>query len=263
MMISGKTKIFFMLADPIGHVRTPEVINPMFDARAIDAVMVPVHFTPSDFATGWVAMKKTRNLGGIVVSVPHKEQAFELSDEADEAARELRAANVIRRTDDGRMIATNLDGRGFIDGMLNGGIDAKGRRALVVGCGGAGKAIAYSLAKSGCVSLRVSDMDAERARKLAEDISRLYPALEVNASDNSLADIDLLVNATPCGLYPEKDPLPVDIAQLHRGILVADIIMKPRETPLLSAAIAAGCDVRYGAGMLDSQMAHILTYFGY
>ena len=262
-MISGKTKIFFMLADPIGHVRTPEVINPMFEARGIDAIMVPVHYSPDEFATGWAAIKRTRNLGGIVVSVPHKEQAFELSDDADDAARELAAANVIRRMDDGRMVATNLDGRGFIDGMLGGGDDAKGKRALVVGCGGAGKAIAFSLAGSGCTSLRLADLDHERASSLAEDIKSRYPRLDVTRSENALDGIDLLVNATPCGLYPEKDPLPVDINQLNASILVADIIMKPRETPLLKAAIAAGCEVRYGAGMLDSQMAHIMTYFGY
>ncbi len=262
-MISGATKIFFMLAHPIAHVRTPEVINPVFAARGLDAVMTPVHYAPEDFALGWAAMKKTRNLGGIVVSVPLKEQAFELADEADEAARELGAANVIRRAEDGRMIATNLDGLGFLTGMLNGGRDAKGRAALVVGCGGAGKAIAFGLAKSGCKSLRLCDVDAARAKALADDVAKRYPALDVAASGADLAGVDLLVNATPCGLHPERDPLPVDVAQLRPDILVADIIMKPRETPLLQAALAAGCEVRYGAGMLDSQIDLMVSFFGY
>ena len=74
---------------------------------------------------------------------------------------------------------------------------------------------------------------------------------------------DLVVNATPCGLHPETDPLPVDIAGLRPGMIVCDIIMKPRETPLLQAAVAAGCDVRYGAGMLDSQLELMLEFFGY
>lgn len=262
-MISGKTKIFFMLAHPIAHVRTPEVINPVFAARELDAIMVPVHYLPEDFASGWAAMSKTRNLGGIVVSVPLKEQAFELADEVDEAARELGAANVIRRTDDGRMIATNLDGRGFLHGMLNDGRDAEGRHALVVGCGGAGRAIAFGLAKSGCKSLKLHDVDAARAQALAIEIKKRYPALLVEAADNDLAGIDLLVNATPCGLHPDEDPLPVDTGHLRPDILVADIIMKPRETPLLKAAVALGCDVRYGAGMLDAQIDLMVSYFGY
>lgn len=262
-MISGKTKIFFMLAHPIGHVRTPEVINPVFAARGADAVMVPVHYAPEDFALGWSAMKNTRNLGGIVVSVPLKEQACELADEVDDVARELGAANVIRREADGRMVATNLDGRGFLHGMLGGGRDAEGRKALVVGAGGAGKAIAFGLAKSGVRALRICDTDGARAAMLAEEVSRRYPGLDIRQSDNRLDAVDLLINATPCGLRPEQDPLPVDIAQLRPDILVADIIMKPRETPLLKAAIAAGCDVRYGAGMLDAQIDLMVSYFGY
>lgn len=262
-MISGTTKIFYMLAHPIAHVRTPEVINPLFKSRNIDAIMVPVHFTPEDFAAGWAAMKRTRNLGGIVVSVPLKEQAFELADEADSVAVELGAANVIRRNEDGRMIATNLDGQGFLRGMLNDGSDAKDSKALVVGAGGAGKAIAFGLARSGCASLKVSDLDRSRAQALVDDIRKRYPGLDVETSDNGLDGIDLLVNATPCGLHPKTDPLPVDIKQLKSDMLVADIIMKPRETPLLTAALKAGCDVRYGAGMLDKQIDLMVSYFGY
>lgn len=262
-MITGATKVFYMIAHPIDHVRTPEVINPVFASRGIDAIMVPVHYTPEDFPTGWAAMKRTRNLGGIVVSVPLKELACKLADEVEEPARELGAANVIRRTDDGRMIATNLDGGGFLRGMLNDGRDAKGRRALVIGAGGAGKAIAFGLARSGCASLRISDLDEGRARSLAAEIRKRYADLDVSVSGNSLAGIDLVVNATPCGLHPKTDPLPLDIAELRPGMVVADIIMKPRQTPLLEAATAAGCDARYGAGMLDSQIDLMVSYFGF
>lgn len=262
-MITGTTKVFYMIAHPIDHVRAPEVMNPVFASRGIDAVMVPVHFTPDDFATGWAAMKRTRNLGGIVVSVPHKERACALSDEVEEAARQLGAANVIRRSEDGRMIATNLDGRGFLRGMLNDGRDARGRRALMVGAGGAGKAIAFGLASSGCASLRISDVEEDRAQSLATEIARYYPHLDVRASDNGLEAVDLVVNATPCGLHPKTDPLPVDVAGLRPDMIVADIIMKPRETPLLKAATSMGCDVRHGAGMLDSQIDLMVSYFGY
>ena len=125
-MITGETKVFFMLAHPIGHVRTPEVLNPLLAARGVDAVMVPIHYAPEDFAVGWEAMKRTRNLGGIVVSVPLKEQAAAFADEVSDVARELGAANVVRRDEDGRMIATNFDGEGFLAGLLGGGSDAAG-----------------------------------------------------------------------------------------------------------------------------------------
>lgn len=262
-MITGHTKVFYMLAHPIGHVRTPEVLNPLFEARGIDAIMVPVHYAPEDFPAAWAVMKTTRNLGGIVVSVPLKEQALGLADEVGEAARELGAANVVRRDPDGRMIATNFDGRGFLKGLLADGKDARGRHALLVGAGGAGRAIGFGLARSGVASLRIAEADAARATALAGEIAKAYPAVAVTAGDNALAGADLVINATPCGLHPETDPLPVDIAGLRPGMIVCDIIMKPRETPLLQAATAAGCDVRYGAGMLDSQLELMLEFFGY
>lgn len=262
-MITGHTRIFYMLAHPIGHVRTPEVINPVFAKRNVDAVMIPVHFTPEDFAAGWDSIRKTRNLGGVVVSVPHKEQAYQLSDAAEEPAVELRAANVIRREPDGRMIATNMDGPGFITGMLNGGHDAHGRDALLVGAGGAGKAIAFALARSGCKSLRISDADGARAEALARDVATRYPRLTVHSGSNALSGSNLIVNATPCGLYPQTDPLPIDINALQPDMLVADIIMKPRETPLIKAALERGCEVRYGEGMLDAQIELMADYFGY
>jgi len=160
------------------------------------------------------------------------------------------------------MIATNLDGEGFLRGMLNGGRDCKGRKALVIGAGGAGKAISFGLAGSGCASLRITDVDEERAEALAKDIRRRYPELDATVSENALSDVDLVVNATPCGLRPESDPLPLNTDELRPGMIVADIVMKPRDTPLLKAAVSAGCDVRYGAGMLDTQIDMMISYFG-
>lgn len=262
-MITGATKVFYMLAHPIDHVRTPEVLNPLFEARAIDAVMVPIHFAPEDFATGWAAMKRTRNLGGFVVSVPLKEQAAALADEVSETVRDLGAANSVRREADGRMVADNFDGPGFLEGLLGGGADARGRSALLIGAGGAGRSIGFALARSGVGALRIADADHDRARSLAGQVAARFPGLRVEAATDALDGVDLLVNATPCGLHPETDPLPVDIAELRSGMIVADIVMKPRETPLLTAARSAGCDVRYGAGMLDRQLELMLRFFGY
>jgi shikimate dehydrogenase len=261
--VSGTTAILYMIAHPIDHVRTPELLNPVFAARGIDAVMVPADATPADFAAVWEAMRRTANCRGCVVSLPHKEQVLRLSDVVDERARRIGAANVVRRDHDGRMIATNLDGVGFLDGMLAGGCDARGRRALIVGAGGAGRAIAFSLADAGVRGLQIGDSDGDRARTVAEDVARAFPALAVSAGASSLDGVDLVVNATPCGLHPETDPLPLDVRGLRTGMIVADIVMKPRETPLLRAAAAAGCDVRYGTAMLDAQLELMLGHFGY
>ena len=262
-MITGKTRVFYMIADPIDHVRAPEVLNPMFAARGIDAIMVPVHYTADDFELGWQAIRRTRNLGGVVVSVPLKVQALELSDEVLPPAARIGVANVIRREADGRMVATNLDGLGFLKGVLNDGSDATGRDVLLLGAGGAGRAIAITLADQGIASLRIFDTDTERAAGLAAEVAALAPGLAVSHGSNELGGATLVINATPLGLHPETDPLPLDVSGLHPGVIVADIVMKPRETALLKAAKAAGCPVRYGAGMLDTQLELMLQHFGY
>jgi shikimate dehydrogenase len=261
--INGRTVLFYMLAHPIDHVRTPEVLNPLFGERGIDAVMVPLHLRPEDLTVGWEAIRRSRNVRGLVVSVPFKEQAFALSDVHEEIAREVGAANVIRREADGRMIATNFDGQGFLRGLLGGGSDARGRRALLAGAGGAGRAIAFGLARTGVHSLRISDIDKVRAATLAAEVRGKFSDLDVREAPSGAEDYDLLINATPCGLHPETDPLPVNLSALRPGVVVADIIMKPRETPLLRAARAVGCEVRYGAGMLDHQLELMLEFFGY
>jgi shikimate dehydrogenase len=261
--ISGTTRLYFMIAHPIGHVRTPELLNPLFRVRGIDAIMVPAEFAPDDFGQAWDTIRRMGNCGGCVISLPHKENVLLLSDAADDATRQIGAANVVRREADGRMVATNLDGVGFLDGMLNGGADARGRRVLLVGAGGAGRAIAFSLAIAGAHTLQIGDIDTARAHSLAEEVGRAFPNLVVRSGGTLTDDIDLVVNATPSGLHPETDPLPLNVSGLHSGLIVADIIMKPRETPLLRAAAAAGCDVRYGAGMLDAQLELMLKFFGY
>lgn len=261
-MITGKTKVFFMIADPINHVRTPEVLNPLFQARGLDAVMVPIHFTAETFAGGWATMRSISNLGGLVISVPLKEQAMALADDVLEPARRIGVANVVRRDPDGRMVATNLDGMGFLKGVLNGGADARGRDVLLLGAGGAGRAIAITIAGQPIASLRIFDTDTARATGLAAEVSRLAPALPVSHGTGELGGATLVINATPLGLHPETDPLPLDVSGLHPGVMVADIVMKPRETPLLIAAARAGCPVRYGAGMLDTQLELMIEHFG-
>jgi shikimate dehydrogenase len=262
-LITGTTNLFYMLAHPIEHVRSPEVFNPIFDQRGIDAIMVPLHIQPDDYKDCWQALRKTQNLGGFVVSVPLKEQTLRLSDAADELATEVGAANTVRRESTGRMICANFDGPGFISGVIRDGRDALGARVLLVGAGGAGASIAFSLAKAAARSILITDIDRARADKLAAAVRARYGSTEVASGACDLTGSNLVINATPCGLNPESDPLPVDLDQLRKEMIVADIIMKPRKTPLLAAAAKIGCEVRHGAGMLDTQARLMLRFFGY
>jgi shikimate dehydrogenase len=259
--ITGKTKIFYMIAHPIDHVRSPEVFNPWFQENNVDAVMIPVHYRPDDFAAVWDSLRRTANLGGFMISVPHKELAYDLCDAREETAELVTAVNAVRRDATGRLTGANFDGPGFMAGVMRGDAEVAGKSVLLLGAGGAGASIGFSMARAGARSITITDIDAARASDLAARIAKRFDGVGVRAGGNDPRGFDIVVNATPCGLHPETDPIPVDTTALSPAMIVADIVMKPRITPLLAAAGAIGCDIRYGGGMLDMQRDLTLDFF--
>lgn len=251
-MITGKSRVFGVIADPISHVRAPELFNAVFEAKSLDAVLVPVHVSADELARLWDGFRTWQNFGGFCVTVPHKEAALRLADEAGEQARLVGAANVVRREPDGRLIADNFDGRGFVAGLDAHGLSAAGKRVLLVGAGGAGMAIAFALAEAGVAELKIANRTLARAEALAARVASAFPAVEVGAHNGSPEGFDLIANATALGLNAD-DPLPLDVEALSSAQAVADIVMKPERTKLLIAAEARGCRIHLGKHMLDFQ----------
>jgi len=261
--ITGTTRIYYMMAHPIDHVTTPEAMNPMFEARGIDAVMIPMHVHPDNLAQAWETFRYTRNLDGIVVSVPIKQRVLELCDEAHERAVQLGAANCVRRGRDGRMMGDNFDGAGFMAGMAKHGYGFKGERVLLAGAGGAGTALAFAIAGEHPAAITLSDRDRSRAEALGARVRSAYPECEVRVSDAPASPLgdSIAINATDSGLH-EGDPLPLDAQALEAGTIVCDIIMKPRETALLRIAGERKCRLHHGRNMLDGQMELFWSFFG-
>jgi len=257
-MITGRTRVFGIIADPIAHVRTPEVLNRHFAARGVDAVMVPLHLTAADLAAAWPAFSRLRNLGGLIVTVPHKTAVPDLCDGVGEAARLVGAANAVRREADGRLVCEMFDGRGFVGGLLGQGVDPAGLSVLLAGAGGAASAIAFALAEAGCSRPTVANRTAPKAEDLAARVRRAYPSCRTEAAPAGQAgadpsDHELIVNATSLGLGSD-DPLPVVVDRLRPGMVVAEVVMQPERTALLVAAEARGCRIHYGRHMLDAQI---------
>jgi shikimate dehydrogenase len=261
--ITGTTRVYYMMAHPIAHVTTPEVFNPMCVERGVDAVMIPMHVTPENLPQAFETFRKTENLGGIVISVPLKQSFLDLSDEAHDRATELGAANCVRRMPDGRMVCDNFDGEGFMAGLAEAEIDVRGGRVLLVGAGGAGSALGFSLAKAGVAEIVFSDRDSARAEALCARVKAATadPILMTTITPPSPAGHDIIINATDSGLH-EGDPLPIVADELEPGHIVCDIIMKPHETALLTAAKAHGCMLHHGRNMLDGQMELFWDFFG-
>jgi shikimate dehydrogenase len=254
-MIAGKSDVYFMIADPIEHTKSPGMFNALFAAEGIDAVMVPVNVEPDALAEAWAGFRALKNLRGLIVSVPFKTRAMQLCDHANLRAARVGTANCVIREPDGSFRCDNFDGAGFVAGLERNNHRIEGRDALLVGAGGAGASIGFCIAEAGARALTIHDVDAARAEALAARIREAFPdcLVAVGAGLPDPAGHDLIVNATPVGMKPD-DPIPLAADSLSAGMVVVDIIMQPRETPLLQRARAAGCAVQYGQDMMDCQM---------
>lgn len=253
-MISGKTKLYALVAHPVSHVRTPQAINALFETRGLDAVMVPCEVAPDALARFVDGLRSIANLGGLVVTVPHKIAVASLCDELTPRAQAAGAVNTIRRDPDGTLTGDLLDGVGFVAGLKQAGIALEGRSVYLAGAGGAANAIALALAEQGIARLTIANRTRARAEDLLHRLAAHRPGLRVEIGTRDPSGHDIVVNGTSLGLRPD-DALPLDCDRLTSSMTVAEVIMQPRETPLLSAAAAAGCRIQYGQPMLDCQLA--------
>lgn len=257
--ITGHTRLFAVLGDPVAQVLAPELMNRLFAERSVDAVLVPIEVAADNLAAVVEGLKRTANLDGFLVTVPHKLALSCMADTLTEAATLAGSVNAMRREPDGTWLGDNFDGRGFVRGLLGAGHEVAGRRFSLIGAGGAGVAIAAALLEAGASSLSIVDVDRPRVEALVFRLDERWPGI---ARCDAVADLtsDVVVNATPLGLR-ETDPLPVAIDTLQPEAVVADIIMKPAQTRLLHEAAARGHRTHPGLPMLAEQMPLYREFF--
>jgi shikimate dehydrogenase len=251
--ISGHTRLVVILAHPIGHVRTPSVMNAHFADIRRDAVLVPMHVAPEELAGVVQALRGVRNLGGIIVTVPHKEMIAGLCDRLTEPARLVGAVNAIRREADGSLTGGQFDGEGFVAGLRAAGHEVRGRRIWMAGAGGAAAGIGYAMLRHGVAALTIHNRTAARAEALVIRLGAACPGTAVAIGGPDPAGHDIVVNATSLGLE-DTDALPIDPARLTPGMLVAEVIMQPAITRFLEAAASRGCPTHPGLPMLIQQI---------
>ena len=261
-MITGRTTVIAHIGWPTEAFKAPMIYNPWFEAQGIDAVVVPLGIEAADFPGLFRPLFAIRNLHGALVTMPHKVATAGLVDEVTAAAQIAGACNAVLRRPDGSLLGDMFDGAGFVRGMERKGQAVAGARALVVGCGGVGSAIAASLAGSGLAEIALFDPAAAAASGLADRLRRHYPALRVSTGSNDPAGFGIVVNATPLGMKA-GDPLPLDPARLDEGAFVGEVVMQEERTPLLRAAAARGCAVQVGADMLFEMIPAYLEFFGF
>ena len=261
-MISGKTRLIAHLGYPTESFRAPMIYNPYFAHHGIDAVVVPMGCRAEDYPAFLKLVFRLTNIHGALVTMPHKIATMALLDDASTTARVAGSCNAIRLGPDGRLVGDQFDGEGFVRGALRKGAVLAGARALVVGAGGVGSAIAASLAAAGVGALALHDFDAGAAEALAARLRRHYPSLVVTTGSNDPDGFDVVVNATPLGMT-EGDPLPMDVRRIAPRTFVGEVVMKHEITPFLAAARERGCAYQIGTDMLFEQIPAYLEFFGF
>jgi shikimate dehydrogenase len=259
--ISGRTRLYGIVADPIAHVKAPTLLNPRFAAAGHDGVLVPFHVPAPGLAALVAGLRQMPNLGGWAVTVPHKEAMALLCDSLTDQARLAGAVNVVRRDADGSLHGAMFDGEGFCAGLLAAGHAIEGRRVFIAGAGGAAAGIGFALAAHGVAALSFANRTPARAQALAARVAAAFPAVVASAPGVAPAGHDIVVNATSLGLAAD-DPLPVPAEQLAPPMLVVEIIMTPAVTAFMRAAQARGCRTHPGQPMLDHQVAMIGRWMG-
>jgi shikimate dehydrogenase len=253
-----------VIGSPVGHSLSPLLHNTAFSTLGVGDRWRSYAFdVPAGGAGDALAAMHRFDVTGLSVTMPHKAAVAALVDDLSDDARRLDAVNCVTNVS-GRLEGSNTDGAGFVTSLVRGaGFEPAGRRCLVVGAGGAARAVVLALASSGAAEVAVANRTLRRARDaavLAGPVGRVVALADAAVLTGAVAAADLVVNATPLGMSG-RDGADVDDAWavppglLHRGQVVADLVYTPRPTPWLAAAADAGAIALDGLGMLVHQAA--------
>jgi len=234
--IGPATRVYGVIADPVGHSLSPRIHNAAFAEIGFDAVYLPL-WVEGDPAAFVEAMREFA-FDGYSITIPHKQAVMRAADEIEPVARRIGAVNTFQRRADGSLLATNTDwtaGMASIEAVVGAGW-LRGKRALVMGAGGVGRAMTFGLKDRGA-DVALADIDATRAAALAREVG----ARTVNLGDLAGQACDILLNCTPIGMQPQTDASAVPRQMLREGMVVYDAVYNPLETRLLREAGAAGC----------------------
>jgi len=258
--ISGKTRVCGLIGDPVEHSMSPAMHNAAFRATGLAYFYTAFRVKAEELGKAIEAMRAS-NIRGLNVTIPHKVAVIPFLDELDDLAERIGAVNTIVN-DDGILKGYNTDATGFLRALLERGIEMEGKNVLILGAGGASRAISFTLAEGGAHLVILNrQLELDWAEELAGRISQIFTrdikALELNRENlaKALRKADILVNATSVGMSPSTDQTPVDADLLKPEMIVFDIVYNPVKTRLLREAETAGAETISGIEMLVWQGA--------
>jgi shikimate dehydrogenase len=261
-MISGTTTLIAHVGYPTHSFKSPLIYNPWFEKNGVDAVVVPMGVKAEEYPEFFKYLFKMTNIRGALITMPHKVTTVGLVDEVTPTVQIAGAANAVLLREDGTLLGDQFDGAGFVRGVERKGFPLAGKRALVVGNGGVGSAIAASIAAAGVAALGLFDPSKESSEALAARIDEYYPEIRLDTGSSDPEGYDIVVNASPLGMN-DSDPLPMDVDRISPDTFVGEVVMKQQITPFLQAAIDKGCRIQVGTDMLFEQIPAYLEFFGF
>ena len=258
MEISGKTRVCGIIGDPVEHSLSPAMHNAAFQELNLDFVYVAFRVRKDELREA-ILGAKSLDIRGLNVTMPHKNAVMKYLDEIDPTARSIGAVNTILN-DKGRLIGYDTDGIGALKALKENGISLNGKKLLLLGAGGAGKAIAFHAAQE-VEELKILNRTTRKAKDLAEVLRKKFGkkidanSLSAKIIRKELEDADILVNATSVGMHPKDDQSLIDPSWLNPSLCVMDIVYNPIETKLAKDAKSVGAKVVSGIEMLVHQGA--------
>lgn len=255
--INFNTKVCAVIGNPVSHSLSPAIHNAGYTALNLDFLYIPCQV--EDVRGMLDGMRAMHNFRGLSVTIPHKVEAMQYVDEVVEADRIIGSINTIIKQD-GKLIGMGTDGPGALKALTDAGVDLAGKTVLMLGCGGAARAIAFTLAlKCALAELCMLDINAGMLQDLAADLQANTPAkvtaelMTDAALATAMAKADVIIHGTPVGMYPKVDASLVPVALFRPGQVVFDIVYNPLETKLLADARAKGLKTISGVEMFINQ----------
>ena len=259
--IGSETRIFGVIGDPVAHSLSPLIHNAAFSADGVNALYIPLR-VPSHALDETLQAYEWLEIDGYSVTIPHKQAILDHARHRDDSVRQLGAANTLSRSPDGRWQATNTDLPAAMEALRIGldnaeaGKTLKGRKCVVLGAGGAARAVAGGLVDAGAV-VTISGRTRRRATELSDELG----CQEIGWENRGTPFADILVNCTPVGMHPDVNESPFQPQWLNEGTLVFDTVYNPENTLLLKQAVERGCPTVSGIEMFIRQAALQYEHF--
>ena len=257
--LSGETRLFPIIGDPIATVKSPGQLTSGFDRRGHNAACIPMLVSLAALDAVMDGLSATPNVDGLLVTMPHKGSAAKRCATLSERAKLLSAVSVARRNQDGSWHGDILDGLAFVKAQIDAGARPQGAKVLLLGAGSAGSAIALALLDAGVRELTIHDSHADQAERLFDLLRKHNAKAKLSVGPADPTGCDMVCNASPAGMK-EGDPMPVPAGSFQQSMFVGDVVAGHGTTPFLAAAQKVGCKTASGVQMVEAVQEMMLDF---